>query len=59
MHNNVDISENLLNPAMLVFIEKLLMSTIRGVPICQGFNYFSAFFALFSIDQISHQQHKG
>ena len=28
---------------MLVFIEKLSLSTIRWVPICQGFNHFSAF----------------
>ena len=34
------IFENHLNPVMLVFIRKLLPSTLRGVPICQGFQSF-------------------
>ena len=35
------IFENLLNPSMLVFIGKILLSTLRWVPKCQGFNDFS------------------
>ena len=33
-------TENHLNLAMLVFIEKLLLSTNKWVPMCQGFSYF-------------------
>ena len=36
-------SENHLNPVMLVFIGKLSRSTVRWVPICQGFSHISAF----------------
>ena len=35
------IFENHLNPVMLVFIGKLLLSTLRWVPICHGFGHFS------------------
>ena len=35
--------ENHLNPVMWVFIGKLLLSTIRWVPICQGFSNLSVF----------------
>ena len=35
--------ENHLNPVILVFIEKLLLRAVRWVPICQGFDHFSAF----------------
>ena len=38
-----DFFENRLNPVMLVFIEKLLLSTLIWVPICQGFNHFQFF----------------
>ena len=31
-----------LNPVMLVFIGKLSLSTVRWVPICEGFSHFSA-----------------
>ena len=37
--------ENYLNPVMLVFIGKRLLSTLRWVPICQGLSHFSVFFA--------------
>ena len=33
--------ENHLNPVLLVFIGKLLLSTLRWVPMCQGFDNFS------------------
>ena len=49
----------LLNPAMMVLIWKLSWSTLRWVPMCQGFQSFLRFFGSFSIGQISHQQHKG
>ena len=39
-HKNTEFFENLLNPVMLVFIGKLLLSPIRWVPICQGFHHF-------------------
>ena len=42
-HKNKDIFENLLNPTMSVFIEKLSLSTLRWAPICQGFCHFPAF----------------
>ena len=35
--------ENHLNPVILLFIVKLSLSTLRLVPICQGFNHFSGF----------------
>ena len=44
---------------MLVFIGKLLPSTVRWVPMCQGFSHFSGICASFCIGQISHQQHNG
>ena len=43
MHKNAKIFENHLNPVMLVFIWKLSLSTLRWVPICQGFGDFSGF----------------
>ena len=57
MHKSKEKFKDLSNPAMLVCIEKLLMGTIRWVPICQGFDDFQAFFASFCIHQISYQQH--
>ena len=53
------IFENYLNPVMLVFIGKVLKSTLRWVPICKGFNHFFRIFELFCIGQSSDQQHKG
>ena len=46
------IFENHLNPVMLVFIGKLSPSTLRWVPISQGFSHFSVFFALFILDKL-------
>ena len=40
-HKNAENVKSLSNPAMLVFIGKLLPSPIRWVPICQGFHHFS------------------
>ena len=52
------IFETHLNPVMLVFIGKLLLSTLRWVPMCQGFRHISSFFASFCNGQISHQHHR-
>ena len=38
-----DFEKKHLNPAMLVFIEWLSLSTFRWVPICQGFGHFQVF----------------
>ena len=40
---NAKIFENHLNPAILVFIGYLLLSTLRFVPTCPGFSHFSVF----------------
>ena len=50
--------ENHLNPFMMVFPEKLSLSTNIRVPICKGFSHFSALLLLhfFCIDHISEQQ---
>ena len=37
------IYENHLNPVILVFIWKLLLSTIKWISMCQGFGHFSSF----------------
>ena len=58
-HKDATIFENHLNPVILVFIGKLSMSTVRWVPMSQGFSHFSGFFASFCICQISHQHHMG
>ena len=42
--NEAKILENRLNPVMLVFMGKLLLNTVRGVPVCQSFSHFSVFF---------------
>ena len=42
-HKDANIFENHLNPAMLAFIGKLLLSTLKWVPMCQNFNHFSGF----------------
>ena len=42
-HKDAKILENHLNPVMLVFIGKLLLSTLRWVPICRGFSDLSGF----------------
>ena len=43
---NPSSAENHLNPVMLVFIGILLLSTLRWVPICQGFSDFFSFFCI-------------
>ena len=55
-HKDANIFESHLNPVMLVFIEKLSLSTLRWVPICQGFNHFFRYFASFCSGQISPSQ---
>ena len=42
-HKDTKILENYLNPVKLEFIGKLSLSSLRRVPICQGFSYFSGF----------------
>ena len=42
-HTNAKIVEKHLNPVILVLIRKLSLSTLRWVPICQGFSHFSGF----------------
>ena len=37
----------------------LWLSTLRWVPLCQGFSHFSGFLHHFVFVKISHQQHKG
>ena len=45
---------NHLNPVMLVFIWKLLLSsTIRWVPMCQGFSHFPAFCFHFMLTRLA------
>ena len=39
-HKDAKIFKNPLNPAMLVFFTLLLLSTLRWVPMCQGFCHF-------------------
>ena len=58
-HKDEKIFENHLNPVMLVFIGKLSPSTLRWVPMCQGFCHFSGYFASFCLGKISHHKHKG
>ena len=58
MRENAKNFEKHLNPLMLVFIETLSLSTLRRVPMLQGFNHFQVF-ASFCIGQISHQKHNG
>ena len=43
MHKKAKICENHLYPVMLVFIGKHSLSTLRWIPICQGFSQFSGF----------------
>ena len=52
-HKEAKIFENHLNPVILVFIGNLSLSTLRWVPICQGFSHISGFFASLCIGQIS------
>ena len=44
---------NSLNPAMLVFIGKLLSSIIRWVPVCLGFHHIPAFFASICLTRLA------
>ena len=41
------------NPVMLVFIGKLLLSTLRCVPMCQGFSHFSGFLHHFLLAKVA------
>ena len=43
MHKDANTFENPLNPVMLIFIGKLSLSTLRCVPIYQGFSIFFVF----------------
>ena len=45
--------ENHRNPVMLVFIGKLSLSTLRWVPICQGFSDFSGFLHHFVLAKLA------
>ena len=45
-YNILNIFDNYLNHVMLVFIGKPSLSTIIGVPSCQGFSHFSGFLHL-------------
>ena len=47
-----NVFENHLNPAMLVFIGKLSVSTLRLVPICLGFSHFSGFCIILYLDKL-------
>ena len=42
-----------LNPVSLVFIEKLSLSTLRWVPICEGFADFSCFLHNFVLEYLA------
>ena len=46
-HKTAKIFENNLNPIMMVFIGKLLPSTIRWVPMCQWFSWIPSFLQFF------------
>ena len=39
-HKDAKIKKKHIIPVMLLFIGKLLLSTLRWVPMCQGFNHF-------------------
>ena len=43
------------NPAMLVFIGKLLLSTNKWVPMWQGFSHFSPFFYYFVLARLTER----
>ena len=58
-HKDAKILGNHPNLVMLVFIRKLTLSTLRWIPMFQGFSDFSAFSASFCIGKISHQLHMG
>ena len=58
-HKNANYFENHQNPVMLVFIGKLLMSTLRWVPICQGFGHFSGFLHHFLLPQVATSSLRG
>ena len=48
---NVKILKKHLNHDMLVFIRKLSLSTLKWIPMCQGFNHFSGFLHIFVLAQ--------
>ena len=52
-HKEAKIFENHLNPVMLVFIGKLSLSTLRWVPICQGFSHFLGLLQHFVLAKLS------
>ena len=45
--------KNHLNPVMLVFIRKLSLSTLRWIPMCQGFSHFSGFLHHFVLAKVA------
>ena len=53
VHKKVNKLWNHCNTLMVVFIGKLSLSTIRWVPICQGFSHFSAFFHHFMLAKLA------
>ena len=52
-HKNVKIYEKHLNPVLLVFIWKLSLSTVKWVPICQGFGNFQFFLHHFVLAKLT------
>ena len=53
MHKNAKIYENHRSPVVLVLIGKLSPSTLRWVPICQGFSNFSGFLHYFILAKLA------
>ena len=53
MHKGAKILENHLNPVMLVFIGKFLLSTLRGVSMCHGFSHLSDFLHHFVLAKLA------
>ena len=51
-YKDTKVFDNHQNPVMLVFIGKLSLSTLRWVPICQGFDHFSGFLHLFVLTKL-------
>ena len=45
--------KHLFNTVMLVFIGQLLLSTLRWVPVCQGFHHFSGCLDHFVLDKLA------
>ena len=53
MHKDAKFFENHPNPVLLVFIEKFSLSTLRWVPMCQGFSHFSGFLHNFVLAKLA------